>query len=190
MGIRKTKSFSLIELLVVVAVLATLAAMVLPFVANHSQKARITKAQAQVSSIKSAIVQFQGDYGLLANKLVVCGASAGSQLSTTDAIFSLTQNQTFVISSSSTTNTNLEDVLDGTDNKVNKRGIKILSEELVKPFLSTDNNYYIAIDGDGDGLVTIPANALYDGSSEIEASATIGVYTQAPDNSDAEIKTW
>ena len=62
MGIRRTQSFSLIELLVVVAILSVLAAIVLPFIGKGSEKGRVTRAQAQVAAIKMAVTSFEREY--------------------------------------------------------------------------------------------------------------------------------
>lgn len=55
--------FTLIELLLVLVILAVLAALVIPKFANRSQQARETAAKTDLSTIASAISQFEIDTG-------------------------------------------------------------------------------------------------------------------------------
>jgi len=60
---RKDKGFTLIELAVVLAIIAVLAAILTPLVTNYLDQARITRAQADVRTIADAIKLYQRDTG-------------------------------------------------------------------------------------------------------------------------------
>lgn len=60
---RNTKGFSLVELLLVLVILATLAAIVIPKFAGRSEQARITAAKTQIGAFKTALESFEVDNG-------------------------------------------------------------------------------------------------------------------------------
>src|SRR5882762_7658233 len=60
---RKKSAFTLVEMLLVLVILATLAAIVYPKVAGRSEQARITAAQTQIGNFKSALNAFEVDNG-------------------------------------------------------------------------------------------------------------------------------
>jgi general secretion pathway protein G len=55
--------FTLVEMLLVLVILATLAAIVLPKVMGRGEQARITAAQTQIASFKTALDSFEVDTG-------------------------------------------------------------------------------------------------------------------------------
>lgn len=59
----KTGGFTLIELMLVLVILATLAAIVLPKFTGRSQQAKITAAGTQISQIEVALDAFEIDVG-------------------------------------------------------------------------------------------------------------------------------
>src|SRR6266850_3441648 len=59
----KDKGFTLIELAVVLAIIAILAAVLTPLVTNYLDQARLTRAQADVRTIADAIKLYQRDTG-------------------------------------------------------------------------------------------------------------------------------
>jgi general secretion pathway protein G len=61
--LRRHQGFTLVEMLLVLVILATLAAIVIPKFAGRSQQAKITAAQSQISSIELALDAFEVDNG-------------------------------------------------------------------------------------------------------------------------------
>src|SRR5271168_2920415 len=59
----RTKAFTLVEMLLVLVILATLAAIVIPKMAGRSEQAKKTAAQSQISSIELALDAFEVDNG-------------------------------------------------------------------------------------------------------------------------------
>ncbi len=62
---RKTKrsGFTLVEMLLVLVILATLAAIVVPKFAGRTEQARVTAAETQIATLKTAINMFEVDNG-------------------------------------------------------------------------------------------------------------------------------
>jgi general secretion pathway protein G len=60
---RRRRGFTLVEMLLVLVILATLAAIVYPKVVGRSEQARVTAAQAQIASFKTALDAFEVDNG-------------------------------------------------------------------------------------------------------------------------------
>ena len=55
--------FTLVEMLLVLVILATLAAIVIPKMAGRSQQAKVTAAASQISSLEMALDNFEVDNG-------------------------------------------------------------------------------------------------------------------------------
>jgi general secretion pathway protein G len=64
-GLRRNRAggFTLIEMLLVLVILATLAAIVIPKFAGRSQQAKVTAAQSQIAGFKLALDSFEVDNG-------------------------------------------------------------------------------------------------------------------------------
>ena len=60
---RGAQAFTLVELLLVLVILATLAAIVIPKFAGRSEQAKLTAAQSQISSFQMALDAFEVDNG-------------------------------------------------------------------------------------------------------------------------------
>lgn len=58
------KSFTLIELIVVIAIIAILAAIIVPNAFRAIEKAKVAKAESDAESIKTAAIAFYNDIGL------------------------------------------------------------------------------------------------------------------------------
>jgi general secretion pathway protein G len=55
--------FTLVELLLVLVILATLAAIIVPKFTGRSEQAKITAASTEISGIETALDMFEGDNG-------------------------------------------------------------------------------------------------------------------------------
>lgn len=62
-GRRRGRAFTLVELLLVLVILATLAAIVLPKFTGRSEQAKITAAKTQISTFSTALDAFEVDMG-------------------------------------------------------------------------------------------------------------------------------
>lgn len=62
-AVRRSGGFTLVEMLLVLVILATLAAIVYPKLAGRSEQARETAAQTQISSFSTALDAFEVDNG-------------------------------------------------------------------------------------------------------------------------------
>jgi general secretion pathway protein G len=60
---RRHQGFTLVEMLLVLVILATLAAIVYPKVMGRSEQARFTAAQTQIANFKTALDAFEVDNG-------------------------------------------------------------------------------------------------------------------------------
>lgn len=60
---REQRGFTLVEMLLVLVILATLAAIVYPKVMGRSEQARLTAAQTQIANFKTALDSFEVDVG-------------------------------------------------------------------------------------------------------------------------------
>jgi general secretion pathway protein G len=59
----RRNAFTLVEMLLVLVILATLAAIVIPKMAGRSKQAQVTAAKSQISSIETALDAFEVDNG-------------------------------------------------------------------------------------------------------------------------------
>ncbi|WP_133037533.1 prepilin-type N-terminal cleavage/methylation domain-containing protein [Shewanella fodinae] len=69
---RNTKGFTLIELMIVVAIIGILAAIALPAYQNYTKKSRFTEVNTQADGMKTAVTICYHDLG------TVTGCTAGS----------------------------------------------------------------------------------------------------------------
>ena len=72
----KTKGFTLIELMLVIAIISTLAAIAFPAYHVYIEQARITRAIVEIKNIQNMITWYESDKGELPEFLTDLGAGA------------------------------------------------------------------------------------------------------------------
>lgn len=63
-SVKHTLGFTLVELLVVIAIISILASIAVPSVSRYIERARFTKAQAEINSIETSLTAMLSDAGL------------------------------------------------------------------------------------------------------------------------------
>ena len=69
-ALRKQEGFTLIELMIVVAIIGILAAIAIPNFMEYQRKSRTSEAKTNVTSIKTSQMTFQGERGCFADAAV------------------------------------------------------------------------------------------------------------------------
>jgi len=72
----KTRGFSLIELLLVMAILATISAIAIPHLVSALDSAKLAKAVGDITSIQTDIVGYESTHGKLPDSLAQIGDGA------------------------------------------------------------------------------------------------------------------
>lgn len=72
---RRVRAFTLVELLLAIAILATLSAIAVPAYTNYMDKARNATAMADIGEMELVIARFQAERGSLPNTLAQAGVS-------------------------------------------------------------------------------------------------------------------
>jgi prepilin-type N-terminal cleavage/methylation domain-containing protein len=80
-AMKTNKGFTLLEVAVVLAVIAILAAMLTPIVTSYIDQARVTRAQNDVKKIAEAVLLFKRDTGFFPGYNITSEATSGAILS-------------------------------------------------------------------------------------------------------------
>ena len=177
---RGIPSFTLIELLVVVSIIGLLAGLAVPAVGGAMYAARKTKASAMAHQIRTALTQFNTEYGYFPTN----GISGG--IGQTGPALTL-----ILVGSSSATNDNprqiafLEVPADftlGNSGSVSNQGIVTPRGLYPK---NAQTNFSVAVDHDYNGQVTVK-----DGSADKTIQATTAVWFTDGKDANKTVGTW
>ncbi len=160
----KKRTFTLVELLTVIAIIAVLAGILLPALSKSKEKALATKARADVTSIAAAIGQFETTYGYLPYTEV-----PPQDPPDTDAEVG--------------TYSDFIDILTANDDTKNPRQMSFLSADSSDFQDPWGEDYNIVLDYDYDGKITSygsPSNTLEDGPIRGKPA----VWSNGPDKND------
>ena len=171
MQIHSKKAFTLIELLMVIAIIGVLAGILIPTLSAVKRQANVVASKSQLSQYVNAIQLFKGEYGFYpfadahdAGKNInslsddFIETLSGRDASTGEskeagnnrrriAFHSFSENEFYMQSNGNVDRTKIADRLNNT-------------------------NIFIVIDGDGDGKVTVPSASGGQGTQELRTTVT------------------
>ena len=177
MQIDRKSAFTLIELLMVIAIIGILAGILIPTVSTVKRQANVAASKSQLSQYVNAIQLFKGEYGFYPF------ADAHEDLGKN--INDLSDDFIETLSGRDTTNGNSASVGD------NRRRIAFHGFSVVEFYRQSDGtvdstkvadrfnntNIYIVIDGDGDGQIKVP-NPLNASNSQV-LRTSVAAYVEA-----------
>ncbi len=181
-NLTKKYAFTLIELLMVIAIIGILAGILVPTVAAVKKQANIAASKAQISQYVNAMEQFKGEYGYYPRFSGSSGdyridlSSSGDLIDFYDTMSGRTFDGTLTIGKGNRRSIAFHsfsesEYLDGDSN----------TREIADRF--GNKNIIIAVDGDGDGEIT--ASQLEERSEPLKASVTAYVTEDTESDSEA-----
>lgn len=141
----RKSSFTLVELLIVIGIIIILAGILLPVINSTIQKADMTKAKAEITTLVNAIKQFESTYGYLPTANGVCNATTGL-VEDYEQLIRVLQAEEMV-----------------TPPVVNTRKIRFLDVQGNTPGQYQDpwdNNYAVLMDIDYDGKIGVQVDGI------------------------------
>ena len=165
---KKRNNFTLIEMLVVVAILGILAAMVYPSYLKHREKAAIIEAKGHMTKIVTALSEYKTTY--VDYELIEGNLDGNDTISWAD----------------------LKATLMATDINTNPRQTKFLTEDFESPWKTGNDyngfDYRIKLDLDEDGIIAYNEWQPNEG----QVSRDIVVYLKNPNlrTTDEDIRSW
>ena len=172
MQIDRKNAFTLIELLMVIAIIGVVAGILIPTVSAVKRQANVAASKSQLSQYVNAIQLFKGEYGFY--------PFADAHVNSGKNINDLSDNFIETLSGRDATNSNSKSV------GGNRRRIAFHGFSLAEFYRQSDgtvdstkiadrlNNtqIYIVIDGDGDGKVIVPIASGGQETQELPTSVT------------------
>ena len=181
-GNRGIPSFTLIEILVVVSIIGLLAGLSIPAVGGALNSARKAKATAMANQIRTALVQFNTEYGYFPTN----GMNSGTGPSSADLALTLTGDSNSAVA----TNANPRRVvfLEVPPDFTLNAGGNLSNRGIVTPrglYKTGQSNFFVAVDHDYDGMVTV----TNDGRST-NIRGTTAVWYLDPKTPTKTVGTW
>ena len=180
----KIRKFTIIELIVVIAIIATLMALLMPVMTGVRRKAKETKAKAEMHSIITAIKSYEMTYGILP---MPNGVADSGLINTTNSQYP--DLLTFL--------TNVAAREAGVSG--NTRGIRFL--DVPTDYMSSDatkqgfkdpwsEDYSIYLDTDYDGIIVGPNANVNEGQGFTNLYGTVFIYTHSGSDESDTIYSW
>ena len=172
MQIHSKKAFTLIELLMVMAIIGVLAGILIPTLSAVKRQANVVASKTQLSQYVNAIQLFKGEYGFypFADAHVNSGKNINSL--SDDFIETLSGRDKRTGESKEAGNNRRRISF----HSFSENEFFVQSNGTVDPNKIADrlNNtkIFIVIDGDGDGKVTVPSASGGQGTQELRTSVT------------------
>ncbi len=170
------RSFTLVEILVVISIIGLLAGLAIPAVGGALNAARKAKVSAMANQIRTALIQFNTEYGYFPTNGLVNGVGrTGPSLALVLAGLDTNSNPRQIVF--------LEVPVDFTTN-----GLGNVSNGIVTPrgfYRAGQSNLIVSVDHNYDGLVTVTNDTV-----QTNIRATTAVWFVDPKNSRKTVGTW
>lgn len=178
----ESRSFTLVEILVVVSIIGLLAGLAIPAVAGALHSARKAKATAMANQIRTALVQFNTEYGYFPTN----GMNNGMGPSSANLALTLTGDSNSTVA----TNANPRRVvfLEVPPDFTKDASGNLTNGGIVTPrglYKTGQSNFFISVDHNYDGMVTV----TNDGRST-NIRGTTAVWYVDPKTSNKTVGTW
>jgi prepilin-type N-terminal cleavage/methylation domain-containing protein len=189
--VRGRRGFSLIELLVVMAVILILVSLLMPAIASAYRKARWMRVRQDVSSLHTALMAYQNEYGCWPTNMTDSGQDVGSNIERTypaggievdKKLVDLMRGQD-VLSQNPRQIAFMTNLQQGATGNINAKG----------QFVDLAGNpYKYMLDFNYDNQVLI----RYGAGDEIKLNKTVAVWSRGPDKQDGakfrkdDIRSW
>ncbi|WP_018970060.1 type II secretion system protein [Rubritalea marina] len=180
---QQRRAFSLVEVLVVIAIIAVLAAVSFPVAGKVMKSADIEKNRVIVKALDSAITEFYSDYNYLPSE-----ANSDTKLSNIETINMLRE----LAGQRKERNTKGKNYLKGIPTAKNDRnGIRYGSGDDIDGFFcSFGGDVYVILDGDYDGEIRKPAGVPSSAKDIRGRKALIWTLGEEEDDDSAVVMSW